>query len=167
MNPSNSPVRRLYRSLDDRTVAGVAGGVAEYLKVDPIWIRLLFVTLTVLTGGAFALVYLAAWILVPEQKASSGTAPKPAPRFHRSAKERMVAGICGGLAETFKVDPALVRLAAVAAIVFSWGGALLAYLIAWIVLPLEPAAPLVLPPGEAPTGESHDPVVEASSRPVE
>ena len=162
MNPSNEPVRRLYRSVDDRMVAGVAAGLAAYMKVDAVWIRIAFVTLTLFSHGLFLLVYLAAWMLVPENPAAPTGAPKPASRLHRSSRDRMVAGVCGGLAETFKVDPALVRLAAVAAVVFTWGAAALAYLIAWVVMPLETSAPLVLPPGESDVSP-----VDASSGPSE
>lgn len=162
MNPSNEPVRRLYRSVGDRMIAGVAAGLAEYLKVDAVWIRIAFVAMTLFSSGLFLLVYLAAWVLVPENPAAPASASKPLGRLHRSSKDRMVAGVCGGLAETFKVDAALVRLAAVAAVVFTWGAALLAYLIAWVVMPLDTAAPLILPPGES-DAESVDP----SSRPIE
>lgn len=150
MSPSNPPIRRLYRSLTDRMIAGVAGGLAEYLKVDAVWIRILFVAMAFLSGGMFLFVYLAAWILVPEASADGVTRPKPLSRLHRSAQDRIVAGVCGGLAETFKVDATLIRLAAVAAVVFTWGAALLGYLVAWMVMPMaSPAAPLVLPAGEA------------------
>jgi phage shock protein C len=51
----------------------------------------------------------------------------------------MIAGVCGGVAEYFNIDPTLVRLAFV--LVFLAGGAaLLAYIIMWIVVPLEPEA---------------------------
>ena len=143
-------------------IAGVAAGLAEYLKVDPVWIRIAFVAMALLSSGLFLLVYLAAWVLVPENPAAAATGTKPPSRFHRSSRDRMVAGVCGGLAETFKVDAALVRLAAVAAVVFTWGGALVAYLIAWIVMPLDPAAPLILPPGESDVSS-----VDPSSRPIE
>jgi phage shock protein C len=64
--------RRLYRSCDDRMVAGVAGGLAagvagglaEYFEVDPALVRLL-VLLLVFTGAGFFF-YLLAWIVVPE-----------------------------------------------------------------------------------------------------
>jgi len=55
-----------------------------------------------------------------------------------------------------------VRLAAVAAVVFTWGAAVLAYLIAWVVMPLEPSAPLILPPGESDAA-----TVDTSSGPIE
>lgn len=160
MNSSTPPVRRLYRSVTDRMIAGVAAGLGDYLKVDPVWIRILFVALAVLSSGLFVLVYLAAWVLVPENPAETGTPTRLAGRLHRSAKERMIAGICGGLAETFKLDPVLIRLAAVAALVFTWGGAIFVYLIAWIVMPLQAESPLVLPPGD-----SQD--ADATTRPLE
>ncbi|MNK67651.1 DNA-binding transcriptional activator PspC [compost metagenome] len=162
MNSSNEPVRRLYRSVSDRMIAGVAAGLADYLKVDAVWIRLAFVALTLFSSGLFLLVYLAAWFLVPENPSAPATATKLPSRLHRSSRDRMIAGVCGGLAETFKVDPALVRLAAVAAVVFTWGAAVLAYLIAWVVMPLEPSAPLILPPGETDAA-----TVDTSSGPIE
>ena len=48
----------------------------------------------------------------------------------------MIAGVCGGLAAHFGIDPTLVRLLWVAAVVFA-GFGLLAYVILWIVLPEE------------------------------
>jgi len=59
-----------------------------------------------------------------------------APRLHRSANERLVAGVCGGLAEYLEVEPFLVRLAFVVATL--WGGfGVLAYVILALVLPIE------------------------------
>ena len=60
-----------------------------------------------------------------------------AKKFYRSRKNRVIAGICGGLAEYFDVDPIIVRLIALI-LVLSAGGGLLAYIIAWIVVPEEP-----------------------------
>jgi phage shock protein C len=45
-------------------IGGVAGGIAEYLGVDPTIIRLAFVVLTLL-GGSGPLLYLVAWLLMP------------------------------------------------------------------------------------------------------
>ena len=44
-------MRRLYRSRDERMVAGVAGGIAEYFNIDPTLVRLAFVALTLVGGG--------------------------------------------------------------------------------------------------------------------
>jgi phage shock protein PspC (stress-responsive transcriptional regulator) len=56
---------RLRRSLDDRRVAGVAGGLARHLDVDPLILRVAFVVLAFF-GGAGLLLYGACWLLVPE-----------------------------------------------------------------------------------------------------
>lgn len=52
----------------------------------------------------------------------------------RSANDRMLAGVCGGIAETYDIDPTLVRVLFVAATVMGFSG-LLIYLICWIVIP--------------------------------
>lgn len=57
--------RRLYRSHADRIVSGVCGGLAEYLDIDPTIVRLVFVALTLLTSGVWAIVYIVMAILVP------------------------------------------------------------------------------------------------------
>ena len=53
-------VKRLYRSRDERMIAGVCGGLAEYFEADPTLIRLIWV-LIVLMGGAGIIGYLVAW----------------------------------------------------------------------------------------------------------
>jgi phage shock protein C len=56
----------------------------------------------------------------------------------RSRKDRMLAGVCGGLAEYFGIDPTWVRLLFVL-FLFAGGAAFLVYLIMWIIIPLEDA----------------------------
>lgn len=63
MNVEN---RKLYRSRKDRMIAGVAGGLGEYLNMDPTIVRLLFV-LFALAGGPGLLVYLVMLLVVPEE----------------------------------------------------------------------------------------------------
>jgi phage shock protein C len=58
--------RRLYRSKSDRVLAGVCGGLAQYFNLDATLIRVLFVLLAVL-GGAGLVLYVAMWIIVPNQ----------------------------------------------------------------------------------------------------
>jgi phage shock protein C len=73
------------------------------------------------------------------------TSPTPPPvtpigqrRLHRSRQYRMVAGVAGGLAEYFDVDPAAVRLGFVALSLLSGGvGGPVLYLLAWAILPEE------------------------------
>ncbi len=60
-------------------------------------------------------------------------------RLNRSLKERMVGGVCGGLAEYFNIDPTLVRLAFVALALLGGNGVLI-YLVMLILVPNEPEA---------------------------
>lgn len=57
--------RRLYRSTQDRRLAGVAGGLADYLDVDPTLVRILWVV-SVFFGGFTILLYIAMALIVPE-----------------------------------------------------------------------------------------------------
>jgi phage shock protein PspC (stress-responsive transcriptional regulator) len=61
-----------------------------------------------------------------------------AKKLYRSGKDQMIAGVCGGFAEYLSMDATLIRVIAVATILFG-GIGLLAYLIAWIIIPLNPA----------------------------
>ena len=61
----------------------------------------------------------------------------PPKRLYRSLNHKMLAGICGGLAEYFDADPTVVRLLYVAFIIMSGGLGLLAYLVAWMIIPLD------------------------------
>ena len=56
--------RKLYRSRNDSRIAGVCGGLGEYLDIDPTLVRLIFVLLA-LTGGHGVLLYIILWLLVP------------------------------------------------------------------------------------------------------
>jgi phage shock protein C len=57
--------RHLRRSADDRMLAGVAGGIARYLDADVTLVRVIIAALALLSGAAVAL-YIAAWLLIPE-----------------------------------------------------------------------------------------------------
>lgn len=56
-------------------------------------------------------------------------------RLYRSRKERILGGVCGGLGEYFDVDPGIVRLVWVIVTLLSLGTGIVAYLIAWIIIP--------------------------------
>lgn len=59
-------------------------------------------------------------------------------KLYRSRKQRMIAGVCGGLGEYFGVDPTVMRVLFVVATVLGFGSAILVYLILLIVVPEEP-----------------------------
>lgn len=60
---------RLYRSRDDKMVAGVSGGLSKFFGIDPTIIRLIFV-ITTLAGGPGLLAYLILWLVVPQEPLS-------------------------------------------------------------------------------------------------
>ena len=58
-------------------------------------------------------------------------------KLYRSRKDAKIAGVCGGIAEYFDVDATIIRLLAVLTIFFG-GGGIIAYIVAWIIIPLAP-----------------------------
>ena len=68
---------RLYRSRDDRMLAGVAGGLAELWDADPSLVRIVWALLAIFTGGLAFVVYIVMAIVVPEEGAVSQRAPSP------------------------------------------------------------------------------------------
>ncbi len=66
--------RRLYRSQKERMIAGVCGGLAEVLDIDPTIVRLVFVLLALL-GGHGILLYLILWLIMPREDQASITRP--------------------------------------------------------------------------------------------
>jgi phage shock protein C len=70
--------KQLMLSATDKKLAGVCGGIAEYLDIDPTVVRLIWVALSVVPGGFVggALAYFLAWIIIPKA---------PAPAFASTA----------------------------------------------------------------------------------
>lgn len=58
--------RQLRRSRSDRMLAGVCGGIADYLRVDPTLVRVGFAVLAIVTWGVALLAYVVGWALMPE-----------------------------------------------------------------------------------------------------
>ncbi|MDT7641535.1 MAG: phage shock protein [Pseudonocardiales bacterium] len=83
---------------------------------------------------------------------AAGTRRTPI-RLHRSRDERMIAGVCGGLAETLGIDVVILRLALVLATVLGLGAGVILYVACWILMPASPltgptAAPAALLPAQ-------------------
>ena len=60
--------RPLRRSIMNRQVAGVCGGLAEYFQIDPTVVRVLYVLASIFTAFCGCLVYLLLWLLIPERE---------------------------------------------------------------------------------------------------
>ena len=93
---------RLYRNVDDKIIGGVASGLANYFKIDPIFMRILFVVLF----GALFWVYILLWIIVPSKSMQTNITK----RLYRSADDKVIGGVCGGLAAYFNIDTWIPRL---------------------------------------------------------
>jgi phage shock protein PspC (stress-responsive transcriptional regulator) len=63
----------LTRPVEDRMLGGVAAGIARYLRVDVTVVRIIFAVLTIM-GGAGIPLYLAGWLLIPEEGAEQSIA---------------------------------------------------------------------------------------------
>lgn len=219
---SSEPVKRLYRSKQDRMISGVCGGLADYFSIDVILVRILWIIIT-LFGGAGLLLYIAGIVIIPENpdqfddeatttspikndktvfwgalliiigialvfrqmgffqyfhifdipwqmiwaillillgaflllnrnkigngqkdmdSTKTGSDPlresNEKPQIYRSRENKMIAGVCGGLATYFKMDPTLVRLLYVLVSLASVGIGVVVYIVMMIVFPEEP-----------------------------
>ena len=144
----------LRRSRVDCRLAGVCGGIARYLGTDPVFIRVAWIILSIVPGTILLgmLAYLVAWIIVPEAEPGSEPAADDARRLRRSAGDVTVAGVCGGIAERFNVDPTAVRLVWIVLSIFPGFVVLglLAYATVWFIMPEAEVIPAAAPP-PAPT----------------
>ena len=123
--------RRLVRLKADGKIAGVCSGLADYFDVDPVLVRLAFI-LSLCLGGLGLVAYVVMWIMVPP---GESTRPAPVPgRLHLSAKDRKLAGVCGGLGEFFGIDALIFRVAFVV-MFFVWGTGVFGYLVLWLLMP--------------------------------
>src|SRR5574341_373889 len=136
--------RRLVRSKSGK-IAGVCEGIADYVGVDPTFVRLLWVILSVVPGifigGVIA--YLLAWLVMPEGPATA-VQTEVRSKIYRSISDRKIGGVCGGLAEYFGVDATPIRLLWVILSVLPGAlfGGLIVYIVAWVVIPKAPVAAL-------------------------
>jgi phage shock protein PspC (stress-responsive transcriptional regulator) len=138
-------VRRLTRSRQHGKIAGICAGLADYFEVDVVLVRAIWVVLSIVPGAIIGgvLAYLAAWLVIPE--ATEAAAMPRERRLLRSATDKKIGGVCGGLAEYFSVDATVVRLVwCVLSILFGAViGGVIAYVIAWFIIPQSPV--LMLP----------------------
>jgi phage shock protein PspC (stress-responsive transcriptional regulator) len=76
-----APAKRLHLSRTERKIAGVCGGLGEFLDVDPILFRVMFVVLA-FVGGVGIVLYIALWLVMPEESPPVASQPD-APDRHQ------------------------------------------------------------------------------------
>lgn len=68
---SHSSYKQLYRDIDNKFISGVSSGLGHYMGLDAIWVRLLWILLTIISSGFFIIIYILFWILVPAAVSTS------------------------------------------------------------------------------------------------
>ena len=115
--------RKLYRDSSNRIIAGVCSGIAQYFKIDPLIVRILFF-LAVLPG---LIVYLIFWLGVPTKDFDSNLRKT----FYRDPDDKIIGGVAKGIANYLKADVTLIRIIFFISIFFG-GFGLLIYIFLWI-----------------------------------
>lgn len=89
-------VTSMHRSRDDRMIAGVCGGLARYLDIDPVVVRVVVAALTII-GGVGLVLYVAAWLLVPEDGAAASIVGEHLPDRRHEREVRTVGFLIAGV----------------------------------------------------------------------
>ena len=144
--------KRLYRDENNKVIGGVCSGLANYFNIDPVIMRIIFLV-TFFGAGFGFIVYLILWIVVPSSASTVIGAPRK--RLFRDTDEKVIAGVCSGLARYFNISviiPRLIFIIPFLSFVFhpwNWGWwgfphflslsfsptAFFTYVILWMVIP--------------------------------
>ena len=105
-NNSDEP-RRFYRDENHKVLGGVCSGIANYFGIDPVIVRVIFLITTFGAGFGF-LAYLILWVAAPSS--ASKVIGSQRKRLFRDAEDKIVAGVCSGLAQYFNISVWIPRL---------------------------------------------------------
>jgi len=132
--------KRLYRDENNKLLGGVCAGLANYLNIDIVVVRIIFI---ILFGVGF-IPYIILWIAVPSSATKViGSMRK---KLYRDTDAKVVGGVCSGLAHYFGINvwiPRTLFLLPVLSMIFEWNHILfnvspstfVIYLIFWLVMP--------------------------------
>ncbi len=142
--------KRLYRNENSKVIGGVCSGLANYLGIDAVVVRVIFILLI----GALFIPYLVLWVAVPSSASVViGSARK---KLFRDTDDKIIGGVCSGIANYFGVNawvPRILFLLPFLSFVSRWGNwshwgnfpdffrigfsptALIIYIILWLVIP--------------------------------
>ena len=141
VDPDPESRRKLFRDTRRKVLGGVAAGIAYYFRTDPLWVRI-FILLALfadifITVGALSTItiiaYVVCWIVVPGRE--DLVPDEKLKKLFRDPDDKVLGGVCGGIAAYFGVDATIVRLVFVVAIFFG-GVSIIVYPILWIITPL-------------------------------
>lgn len=147
--------KRLYRDEQNKVLGGVCSGIANYLNLDPIIIRILWILLF----GISFFAYLLLWIAVPSTSVKEVGGIRK--RLFRDLDKKVIGGVCAGMSKYFGVKVGVIRilfLLPTILLIFNWNhfhlfqfwefndfnnffdvtfmpGAIFVYIVLWLVLP--------------------------------
>jgi phage shock protein PspC (stress-responsive transcriptional regulator) len=147
--------KRLYRDEQNKVLGGVCAGIANYLNLDPIIIRVLWILLF----GISFFAYLLLWIAVPSTSVKEVGGVRK--RLFRDLDKKVIGGVCAGMSKYFGVQVAVIRvlfLLPTILLIFNWNhfhlfqfwefddfsnfldvtfmpGAIFVYIVLWLVIP--------------------------------
>ena len=147
--------KRLYRDEQNKVLGGVCAGIANYLNLDPILVRVLWILLF----GISFFAYLLLWIAVPSTSVKEVGGIRK--RLFRDLDKKVIGGVCAGMSKYFGVRVGLIRVLfslPTILLIFNWNhfhlfqfwefddfsnffdvtfmpGAIFVYIVLWLVLP--------------------------------
>jgi phage shock protein PspC (stress-responsive transcriptional regulator) len=126
-----SAPRHLMRDQQRKIIGGVCSGLANYLHIDPVWIRLLFAVLA-FAWGFTIFVYIVMWILVPGSYELSEI--ETGKKMYRDPERKVLGGVSGGVAAYLNFDILAVRILFII-LTFAGGLGVFLYIVLWLILP--------------------------------
>ncbi len=137
--------KRLFRNENSKVVGGVCSGIANYLGMDVVVVRVIFIVLF----GALFIPYLVLWVAVPSS--ASVVIGSPRKKLFRDVDDKIIGGVCSGIANYFGINVWIPRVLFLLPILSflsgNWGdfsdvfrigfspSALIIYIILWLVIP--------------------------------
>jgi phage shock protein PspC (stress-responsive transcriptional regulator) len=154
--------REFYRDANSKVLGGVASGIANFIGIDPVIIRVLFVLLSFSSFGLVSLMYILLWIFIPAKELEGYKGR----RFYRNPDDRVLAGVASGIAAYFNGRARTIRLlflaplllqilfsllnifddSAIGELLFNvsvgslFGFSVILYIILWVILPTAETA---------------------------
>jgi len=111
-NPFSEIKKKLFRDKKDKIIAGVCSGIANYFSIDPIVVRLIFILFTIfnvvtlLSFNVGILAYVIFWIILQPAILK----PNVQKKLFRNPKDKILGGVCSGIAQFFNIETWIVRL---------------------------------------------------------
>ena len=129
--------KKLYCS-PEKKICGVCGGIADYFNIDPTIVRLIAAEIALYTAIVpFLIAYLIMAIIIPQPTAEYEQMFHNTSRRIYKGPEKKIAGVCGGIAEFFHIDPTIVRLVFFL-LVLLFGAGVATYIVCAIIFPPAP-----------------------------